>query len=261
MGRAWYLAGLLVELQLSQLRPARIGLGRVLVLLDFPIALVAIALVLVAMDALPRRCWLVGGPAIALCAVVALPGVVDQADLDAKPVNVIPAIGVVLALALTVAAGRTAPRPPGVRHLERIVAAIVVLAILALPWIAAELGFHLPGGIYLTDELYQGHPAVHLGHHHGLDGTLLVVTAILLWPVRLGSLRRCRLLHAYLAVMVAYGLVNATQDFWTEQIHKRGWTNRLIPDALHPSVSWVWLVILLLAGAIYALFGPRGQRP
>ena len=33
------------------------GLSRVLVALNFPIALVAIALVLVALDALPRRAW------------------------------------------------------------------------------------------------------------------------------------------------------------------------------------------------------------
>src|SRR5205085_2621557 len=64
------------------------GLSRVLVALNFPIALVAIALVLVALDALPGRAWWVGGPAIALCAVTGWPGVVDQADLDARVVNV-----------------------------------------------------------------------------------------------------------------------------------------------------------------------------
>jgi len=66
------------------------GLSRALVVANFPLSLVAIALVLVAVDVLPRRAWLVGGPAIALCAVTAWPGVVDQADLDARPVNALP---------------------------------------------------------------------------------------------------------------------------------------------------------------------------
>ena len=43
------------------------GLSRVLVELNFPLALVAIVVVLVAVDALPRRAWAVAGPAIGLC--------------------------------------------------------------------------------------------------------------------------------------------------------------------------------------------------
>ena len=80
------------------------GLGRALVLLNFPIALVAVALALVAVAALPRSAWLVAGPAIALSAVVAV--AVDQNDLDARWINVVPALGVALALALTVEAAR-----------------------------------------------------------------------------------------------------------------------------------------------------------
>lgn len=69
------------------------GLSRALVLLDYPIALAAIGVAVV-----------VGGPrplvwgAVALCAVTALPGVVDQDDLDARWVNAIPALGVGLAV-------------------------------------------------------------------------------------------------------------------------------------------------------------------
>jgi hypothetical protein len=43
------------------------GLSRALVQLNFPLALVAIPLALLALDALPRRAWLAGGPALALC--------------------------------------------------------------------------------------------------------------------------------------------------------------------------------------------------
>ena len=87
------------------------GLSRALVEVNFPIALAAIALVLVALAVLPARAWWIAGPAIALCAVTAWPGVVDQDDLDARWVNAVPAVGVALALGLTVAATRrTGPR-------------------------------------------------------------------------------------------------------------------------------------------------------
>ena len=82
------------------------GLSRRLTLVNFPIALVAIALVLVAMAVLPTAAWWAAGPAIALCATI--PWFVDQDDLDARWANAIPALGVVLALALTAAAARRA---------------------------------------------------------------------------------------------------------------------------------------------------------
>jgi hypothetical protein len=78
------------------------GLSRAVTLVNFPIALVAIALVLVAMAVLARRGWLLAGPAIVLCSTI--PWFVDQDDLDARPVNAIPALGVVIAVGLTVAA-------------------------------------------------------------------------------------------------------------------------------------------------------------
>src|SRR6185312_16210635 len=80
------------------------GMSRALVELNFPVALAAIALVLVAMAALPRTAWFVAGPAIALCLVTAWPGVVDQDRPDARWVNAVPALGVALSLGLTVAA-------------------------------------------------------------------------------------------------------------------------------------------------------------
>ena len=46
------------------------GLSRSLTLVNFPIALVAIALALIAVAALPRTAWWVAGPAIALCATI-----------------------------------------------------------------------------------------------------------------------------------------------------------------------------------------------
>ena len=137
------------------------------------------------MAALPAAAWWAAGPAIALCATI--PWFVDQDDLDARWVNSIPAAGVAIALVLTVAASRRAgtalaPRRPWDGW--RIAIAIVVLLI-SLPWISAELGFHFPGDFFMGEELGQekdGTPiaAVHLGHHHGLDGALLMLSALLL---------------------------------------------------------------------------------
>jgi hypothetical protein len=234
------------------------GLGRALVQLNFPIALVAVPLSLLALDALPRRAWLAGAPAIALSVVVAWPGVVDPDDLDARAVNGLPAVGVVLALALTVAAARRAgcgfaSSSPGDR--VRIVAAVVVVLV-SLPWFAAEAGWDLPGAwAFLTDDLYAepGRPptaAVHLGHHHGFAGTLLVLSALLLSRPRLTG-RRLRLAYgALVSLQLAYGLVNLVEDGWHEQVVKRGWTEWDLPSALVPGPNAIWLVVL--AGATVA---------
>lgn len=260
----WGATALAVLATYSRLDPAELyhtsheglagGLSRSIVLVNFPVALVAIAIVLVAVGALPRAAWWAAGPAIALCAIVAWPSVVDQDDLDAKPINAIPALGVLLALALTATATLRAgtsfaPRLPGDRL--RISAAAAVM-VLSLPWVAAELGFHLPGDVFLGEEPSREKDgtviaAVHLGHHHGFDGSLLVLTALLLsrsWPAG----RRPRLvLAAYLGLMFAYGAVNFVQDLWQEQIVKRGWTDASIPSALVPGARPIWLVILALA--------------
>ncbi len=228
------------------------GLGRGVVLLNYPFALVAIALALVALAALPRRAWWLGAPTIALCAVVAWPGVVQQADLDVRLVNAIPAAGVAIALGLAVAAtvqvgaGFAGPMP---WDTARIVVAGVILAV-SLPWLAAETGFHLPGDVFLGEELRQEsdgtvRAAVHLGRHHGFDGSLLVVSALLLTRFRSRS-RVQAALTPYLGLMLAYGSINMVQDMWGEQVVKRGWVETGIPSAIVPRVHWIWAVILAL---------------
>ena len=124
------------------------GLSRVLVELNFPMALVAALVILVAMDALPRSSWALAAPAIALSAVVAWPGVVDQDDLDARVVNVIPALGVALAFGLTLAASRRAGRGiAGRLPLDAARVGIAALAlVLSIPWIAASSGSSFPMG-------------------------------------------------------------------------------------------------------------------
>jgi len=79
-------------------------------------------------------------------------------------------------------------RQPGDR-LRVLVAAAALFV--GLPWLAAELGFFL-NGVPLLGWLYQTGtylptvpglppfpPAVHHGHHHGMDGVLLLLTSAL----------------------------------------------------------------------------------
>jgi hypothetical protein len=229
------------------------GASRVLVFLDFPTALVAVAVLLLAYE----RGRVVAAVGIALCAVVVAPGVVSQADLDAKWSNTVPALGVAFAVALSAGVpGRPAPRTraDGIR----IGIALCVLA-LAVPWLAADLGLSF-NGVPVLGTLWQSgelrtqpgvpglHPAVHHGHHHGMDGALLVWSALVL--SRIAGQRR--LLGAYLALMLAYGLGEVANDFWLEQVLKRGWTAWSIPDVTRPSLSVAWGVILLGASAVYA---------
>ena len=220
------------------------------------------------------RGWLLAaGLSIALCAVVVAPGVVDKDDLDAKTVNLLPAAGVVLALALSLLAlrrgglGYVAPRLRG----DPVRLAIVgVLLLAAIPWFFAELGFYAPWPFY-AEELSPepGDPtlrAVHLGRHHGMDGVLLTSTALALSRVlpqlRAGWLRN--VFAAYLSVLLVYGLANTAQDFWLEQVVKRDWTDVRLPTVTQPSLSVAWAVLLAAAAAIFLTWralGPEGPQP
>jgi len=242
------------------------GLSRVLVELNFPLALVAIVVVLVAVDALPRRAWAVAGPAIGLSAAVAWPGVIDQDDLDARVVNVIPALGVALSLGLTAAASRRSGAGLARRlPFDPVRATIAaVLLLVSIPWIAADLGVFLPDGVFIMRRVAldtDGLPiaAVHLGHHHGMDGTLVALSAILLSRPRLRRGATASVTVAVTSLAFAYGIVNCVQDAWNEQLVKRGTLDRQIPSAILPSLSWIWLVILVLA-ALTALTLRRESR-
>ena len=233
------------------------GLGRTLVLLNYPLALVAIGLAATAGG--PR---LLVGLSIALSSVTAVPGVVDQDDLDARWINALPALGVLLALGLTMAAVRRdgiafVRRAHGDR--VRLVLAVLLL-LLALPWFAAEAGFYFPGDVFMGEEFPpvrdEGLAAVHLGFHHGSGGVVLALAALLLSRVPAGGA-----LRAYLSLMLAYGLANALQDAWNEQLWKREWVDWHAPSVLRPDLTLGWLAILLGAAGIYALwFRPPRQR-
>jgi hypothetical protein len=143
---------------------------------------------------------------------------------------------------------------------------------LAVPWIAADLGFSLDavpglGTLYQTGELRVQpgdpipHPAVHHGHHHGMDGTLLVLAALLLSRILPAVRRRWlrAILGGYLALMVSYGIGNVVNDFWLEQVVKRGWTGWEVPDVTRPRLTAAWGVVVLGAAALCAAAASRGR--
>jgi hypothetical protein len=247
------------------------GASRVLVFLNFPTALVAIAIVALSFERLPGRVWRAAVVvAVVLCAAIFWPGIVNQADLDARPVNAICAAGVALSLAITVAARGAVWQRSRLGDRLRIGIGVVLL-VLALPWIAAELGFFLNGVPLLGRIYYSGQyrrelpglpqfaAAVHHGDHHGLNGVLLVSTALLLSRL-LPSIRRSGLrlvTAAYLALLFGYGVGNIANDFWLEQVVKRGWTSWLVPSVLEPRITWGWAVIVVEACVIWAAWFSR----
>jgi hypothetical protein len=253
------------------------GASRALVFLNFPVALVAIPILAFVFQRLtPRSATVVAVIGIVLSAAVFWPGIVKESNLDARPVNAVAAIGVLVAVSLTVLAARRLARPlrparqPGDRL--RVVVAAAALA-LAVPWIGADLGLSYDGvpvlgTLYQTGELRTQpgvtapHPAVHHGHHHGMDGVLLILSALLLSrllpSIPRGWLRG--LLGAYLALLLCYGAGNVANDFWLEQVVKRGWTDWQIPDVTTPKASVAWGVIVLSAAALWGASVWRAGR-
>ena len=247
------------------------GAGRAFVFLSYSAALAAIAVVAIVVDRLQdRRAVLLGIASVVLCATVAIPGVQTPNDLDAKWANLPAVLGVAIAASLTAwAAARGRAEDVHMTRagdLARLGTTLVVL-FFATPYIAAELGFFLNGvpllgWIFQTGQLRPepgggaAHAAVHHGHHHGLDGFLLAVTALLLSRL-LGGIRRHGLravTAAYLSLMLVYGLANMANDLWTEQVVKRDWTSWQIPDVLSPSLSAAWALIVACAVVVYLAF-------
>jgi WD40-like Beta Propeller Repeat len=250
------------------------GAGRALVFLNWPVALAAIPmLTVVAVDARSRTISRLAVAAGVLCAAVFWPGMVDQADLDAQWSNAIAPAGVLLAFGLTVAAllrrglgPRTHARGDRTRY-----AIALVLLLLGLPWLAADLGFLIGrwpvfGSIYYSDEWYapfghaRAHEAVHAGNHHGLVGALLVVTVLLLSRT-LGALtpRLRAFVGVYLAVLGLYGIANIANDFWLEQVVKRGVTHWEFPSMVAPRPTLAWVILLALAAVLYVLLFRRAM--
>ena len=215
------------------------GLSRIVVELNFPIALVAIAITLVALSALPSAA-LVGRRA----GDRALRG--DGGARRRRPARPRRPLGERRPRGRRCDRARphgrrrapcrnglrsAAPARPGAGRPRRRRARSV-----SIPWIAAILGFYLPEGIFLMERpaIEDGVTiaAVHLGQHHGFMGALIVVSALLLSRPRLAPGRLAWAIRLYVSLAFAYGAVNMTQDAWNEQLWKRGTVDWKIPSAL-----------------------------
>ena len=252
------------------------GASRALVFAGFPVALVAVPLAWISVARL--RTWLAVATGLlctVLCATVGLSGVIDQADLDARPVNALAGAGALLALGLTAAALRRGGIGASARFQRSDwvrIAVATVLVFAALPWVWAELGYYVNdapvvGDPFIAEQIKPslgGEPslhAVHLGHHHGLDGILLALAGLFLSrvPGRMPRRGEGTALGIYVALLLTYGLANALQDGWNEQLVKRGTYDSKLPSVIRPDLSAAWLGILLGATAIYFLLFRVGR--
>ena len=73
-------------------------------------------------------------------------------------------------------------------------------------------------------------------------------------------LPRPRVLDAYLALMLAYGVGNLANDDWLEQVVKRGWTMHELPSVLTPAANWGWAAVLLGAAVVWLLWFRQPSR-
>ncbi len=292
----WVLIGILLigilttysRLPLSELyNVSRIGLegglSRALVFLNYPVAFLAIPLIVLAVA---RLLWSnsvrtsmhrgvvlsVAALALGLSLVAAIPGVVDQHDLDARWVNAVPAVGVLLAIGLTIVAIRVAGsgRSTGWSMLDNVrVGVTTVAAVLSLPWIFANFGVYIGdipglGAVFMSRQIpeWETTVAVHLGDHHGMNGITFLVAGLWLSRelTRFVSLAARVALASYLSLMMVYGTFIAAQDFWLEQFVKRGWVTIEIPHAVVPALTPVWGVIVVTTAVLAALL-VRGTSP
>ena len=232
-------------------------------------ALVALAILPIIFDRVRARTVAIAAlVAGVLAGSILWPGAIHEADIDVSSGRILPALGAGLMLILTIDATRRVGTGDTWRRQRGDVARIglgAVLVCMGLPWMAADLGLslNLPGlhWLYQTDQLRSQpgvpglHEAVHEGHHHGMNGVLLAAAALILSRA-LPRVHGGRLRHAlagYLALLLAYGFGNAVQDFWLEQIVKRGLTSFQLPMVLTPALNWGCAAVLLAAVAVYAL--------
>jgi TolB protein len=249
------------------------GAGRVLVFLNWSTALAALGTLVFAADRGGRGTRIAAAVAAALCAVVAWPGVVSQADLDAKWVNAVAPVGVAVAFVLSVRGARPIAFGSWSRADRWRLALGLPLVLLSLPWILAAMGLgtgSIPGlrSAFYAQQVWAPlgqprlHHAVHPGEHHGLDGMLLALTVLLL-SRRIGDLRGPRLRQAarlYCAAMLAYGLANVLNDAWFEQLVKRGTLDWSLPSMIVPAPTLAWAILLAAVAVLYLLVLRQGER-
>ena len=88
-----------------------------------------------------------------------------------------------------------------------------------------------------------------------MDGALLALSGLAL--SRVVARVRGSVLHELAAFAVAallvYGVLNAVQDGWFEQVVKRGWTDATVPSFLRPGLTGAWLLLVAAVVVAYAV--------
>ena len=232
--------------------------------------LIAVAIAGVVADRIPGRVTLAATFAVAAFGVVAfVTGGAEETEVEVRAVSALAILGVAIAAALTV----TSARHGGVARIHRSipgdrvrVGIAILIGLVSIPWLAADLGIavdQIPvfNRIFISEAVAPdpGHPkpfsAVHDGHHHGMDGVLIVWSALLLTRLLpdVGGKRLRAFLSPYVALMLVFGLANAIQDFWTEQLFKRAVVSWDMPRFTRVTADPHWIVLLVIAVTAYTL--------
>ena len=234
----------------------RAGLSRVVVDLNFPGALVALAVLAVVAGRLRRRALPAAWVAAVLCVVFAVPGVVRQSNLDARWLNAIPAAGVVTVFILSL----RADGPESPPHAAAI-GSIALGARARRPRVAVDrrgarvlprrrAGARVAVPDRKARQLPQrAAPCRSSRRPSRSAGIAFVVTALLL-----SRLRSSQAARAFLALLLAYGVANIANDDWLEQVVERGWSSHAIPSVLGFAANWLWLATFVVGFAVWALW-------
>lgn len=122
----------------------------------------------------------------------------------------------------------------------------------------------IPDGIFVMERPFTAvggavEPAVHLGHHHGLDAALFMISAMLLSRVILRAGKRATAARWYISLLFAYGLVNLVEGAWNEQLLTHGWVHWTMPSAQNPGLTVMWLIIIALTAVTALTLSNRTQ--
>jgi len=108
-------------------------------------------------------------------------------------------------------------------------AILIITFIIGLPWILATTGIFvsdipLIGNLFMGKQDYKGYPSVHLGSHHGYTGFVIFSLMILVFTTAkyLYDKRLKIIAGIGASFLFVWGFYNMFQDFFTEQIVKRG---------------------------------------
>lgn len=141
-----------------------------------------------------------------------------------------------------------------------LIALFIIFCFLSIPWILAIVGIYvsnipLLNLIFLGQQFYQGHPAVHLGDHHGFGGWFFVTTVWILMYTRLLDKIQKPWIKKFIvfafSFILYYSLILVLEDGFNEQLAKRG---NLIGIYLYVGFSYLYQIQILIPSALIVGF-------